>query len=244
MLARENHLPPLKYEHALCVSQAVRQALQTAGVVGDEARVVHNGIDVERFAGARRGGSEKGGPLRLLYAGRLAPEKGVHTAIGALGIARREGSPIQLTIAGAGSRAYEARLRRLCEQLALSEHVTFAGRVPREAMPQLMARFDALLVPSEWPEPLPRIVQEGMAAGLVVLASAVGGIGEIVQNESNGLTFAAGNAAELAVQLSRACGDPGLRARLSTAAQATVRAQFDIRRTVAEIEAYLGVLSN
>src|SRR5439155_5284391 len=117
--------------------------------------------------------------------------------------------PMELTIAGAGSRAYEARLRRLCEQLALSEHVTFAGRVPREAMPQLMARFDALAVPSEWPEPLPRIVQEGMAAGLVVLASAVGGIGEIVQNESNGLTFAAGNAAELAVQLSRACGDAG-----------------------------------
>jgi glycosyltransferase involved in cell wall biosynthesis len=84
---------------------------------------------------------------------------------------------------------------------------------------------------------LARIIQEAMAVG--VIASEVGGVPEILENGENGLSFEPGNSHQLASCVEQLLTDPGLGERLAQAGHRTVVDQFDIRRTVSEIERYL-----
>lgn len=241
MLSREREAPALRFQHAACVSSAVRDRLVADGLPLTEARVIHNGIDVARFADAKasRPSRDESERLAVVYAGRLSPEKGVHTAVEAVASLARRGMVVSLTTVGGGAADYERELRSLIERLGLAGQVALAGRVPRERMPEVLARFDVLVVPSIWPEPLPRIVQEGMAAGLAVVGTTVGGMGEILEDGLNGLTFAPGDAEGLARQIERLDVDPALRTRLAQAGVDTVRQRFDIGRMLDELEAYL-----
>jgi glycogen synthase len=240
-LRGEESRKPLKFEHVLCVSQAVRTYLLEAGIPLQNARVVHNGIDLAPFTAAAKIRAQRGQKqdLALLYAGRLSPVKGVHTAIEATAELVRRGHSVTLDLYGTGSPEYQAKLLDLCRQLGVSERVQFRGFIPRDQMPEIMAQFDVLIFSSTWPEPLARIVQEAMAVGLVVVGTEVGGIPEILRNGVNGLTFAPENAEELATRVEQTVLDTELYHRLSEAGQATVEDKFDIRRTIAEVEAYL-----
>ncbi len=236
---RRGGTPPLRMRHVACVSEAVRRRLLEAGVAGPDARVIRNGIDVRRFNGSAARRRRPGEPLALCCACRLAPEKGVDVAIRAVAVARQRGAAVALTIIGSGAPDYEAELRREVARQQIADRVSFRGRVPREQMPERLAEFDALVVPSRWPEPLPRILQEAMASGVAVVAASLGGIGEAVEHEENGLLFDPGDAEALAACLLRLHADPGLSDRLAAAARETVRERFDIRRTVTEVESFL-----
>jgi starch synthase len=78
----------------------------------------------------------------------------------------------------------------------------------------VLVQSAALVVPSVWEEPLGLVVLEAMACGVPVVATAVGGIPEIVQHDRNGLLVEPGDAAALARTLSLVLGDPALRQRL------------------------------
>ena len=86
MLAQNNKRPPLKFQHAICISAAARRTLVEAGIPVSEARIIHNGIDVEPYLNLEQDRRAKPANqrLELLYAGRLFPYKGVDTAIKAL----------------------------------------------------------------------------------------------------------------------------------------------------------------
>jgi glycosyltransferase involved in cell wall biosynthesis len=106
-------------------------------------------------------------------------------------------------------------------------------------MPALLAQFDVLVVPSLWPEPFARIIQVGMASQVVIVATAVGGTVEIVDDGVNGLLFPPGDAPALADCLARLHGDPALRARLARAGRQTVESRFELTATVDAIERLL-----
>jgi glycosyltransferase involved in cell wall biosynthesis len=175
----------------------------------------------------------------MVYAGRISPEKGIPTALEALSILISNNLPARLTIIGSGQADYLNYLRDLCNQLGLTNSVKFIGYIPREEIPNVLAKYDVLVAPSIWPEPLPRIIQEAMAVGLVVVGANVGGIPEILTHGVNGLTFPAGDSIKLAAQLMRLWMDRDSLERLSIEAQKTVCMKFDIRRTVNEIEQFL-----
>jgi glycosyltransferase involved in cell wall biosynthesis len=242
MLARDGRAPALQFEHAICVSAATRDVLVEQGVPVAHARIIHTGLDAQPYLEAECPQRSSNGQqsLRLLYAGRLAPTKGLETAIEALRLlAGRSRKAITLAIAGSGDTAYVSQLRGLVEEAGLAEKVTFLGRVPSSEMPGLMRCFDILLVPSIWPEPFARVVLEGMISGLTIVASAIGGTPEIVRDGENGLLFAPEDAAALAEKIAGLAADPLLQARLAGTGQAMVQNEFTLSKMLDQMESVL-----
>jgi glycosyltransferase involved in cell wall biosynthesis len=146
------------------------------------------------------------------YAGRLAEEKGVDTAIEA---AKHAG--VQLAIAGAGPD--EPRLRGM----AADADVHFLGQLDAGALAETRAGAAFAVVPSRWHEPHPYAVCESMAAGLPVLASDMGGLPEMVGPES---TVEPSDAGAWAAALAELWSDPKLRRERGDAALARARERF------------------
>jgi glycogen(starch) synthase len=244
-LRREGYPPPLRFEHAVCCSQYVRDTLVKAGKLPPNAGVLLGGTDPAPFLRHSSLGKSRphreGGTLRLLYFGRLIHDKGVHTALEAVGLLKRRGlvDGVDLTILGSGRPDYETRLRQMLPQLDISDHVRFVGQVPREEVPERLGSFDVFLFTSIWPEPMARSVMEAMAAGLLVIGTEVGGQMEMLANGQNALTFKAEDAEGLADHITRVLDDPSLRLRLARAGQQTVLERFTLERMVDDIERYL-----
>lgn len=240
MLRREGKPIRLQYEHVICVSDYVRRRLVNQGLIPENAVVIHNGVDLSVFA-------PNAGPLcksmdmrSCLIAGRITPEKGIHTVIEAFVLLPE---PIRqrcrLTVLGDGPADYVAALQSRVREEGLADIVKFQPPIPRSEMPDVLRRHHVLLLPSEYAEPIARSMQEAMAIGLLVIGTTTGGSGELLEHERTGLVFDAGDPQSLARQLERAIGDPALAARLAAAGRARVRESFSIEQTIGKIEAYL-----
>jgi glycosyltransferase involved in cell wall biosynthesis len=242
MLAREARQAPLKFKHAICVSAASRDELLNAGIPVSNARIIHTGLEVKPYLNGRQPGprrDERG--LDLLYAGRLAPDKGIDTAIKAMaklvfGLGLED---IRLSLAGSGPVEYTEYLHHVVKQEGLDDRVVFLGWVTPEGMPELLSRFDVLLLPSSWAEPFARAVLEGMIAGLVVVATQTGGTPEIVVDGENGLLFKPGDPEELAQKVLRLREDPELCKKLAFAGRQTILERFTMTQMMDKIESYL-----
>ena len=151
----------------------------------------------------------------LVFAGRLGPQK----AVGVLLEALRRISDVTLVIAGDGPE--RPTLERRVAELGLDARVRFLGSVPRETVLRLFRASDASVLPSAW-ENFPHTVVEALAVGCPVIATAVGGVPEVVRDGENGLLVPPGDAAALADAIERFFGDPSLRERLHGAAAPSV----------------------
>lgn len=228
----------LNFPHVLCVSNYMKQHLiKHAQIPADRMKVVNNGIDLDHFQ--IKDLSKNDTNLKLVYAGRLSPDKGVHTAIEAIAIFnnRQRDDPAELSIYGKGSPIYEEYLRDQISQNGMQDYVHFEGWVGRDQIPDILIEYDVFLFPSIWPEPLARAVQEAMACGLVVIGTTTGGTPEILQDGYNGLTFEAGDATMLADKISEITSDREHMVALGKAARKTVEAHFGLDRMVDELEA-------
>jgi glycosyltransferase involved in cell wall biosynthesis len=241
MLRQEARRPALEFRDAFCVSLATKSALIEAGVPVSHAKVIHTGLDVEPYLRAGQYAVHgEGNELNVLYAGRLTPDKGVDTAIQAMAkIVERGQRNIKLSLAGSGSEDYEHHLRGLISQSSLSDTVAFLGWVSPEEMPELLRKFDVLVVPSTWAEPFARVTLEGMISGLAVIATPTGGTTEILNDGENGLLFGVGDAEDLAEKITRLSNDRQLLQRLVLAGQQTVIERFTKTKMMDEIEAFL-----
>lgn len=149
----------------------------------------------------------------FVYAGRIAPEKGIEYALEA---ARAAG--IVLKVAGEGPAL--AALR--CQ----FEGTPFLGRLDTDAVADLVRGARAVVVPSVWYENAPMAVLEAMAAGVPVVASHIGGIPEQIEDGVTGILVRPGDSGDLAAAMRRLEDDPVLAARLGEAARASVRERF------------------
>jgi glycosyltransferase involved in cell wall biosynthesis len=243
IVQRDNQAFPLKFEHVLCVSQAMKDDLaRNAGIAIENMHVVYNGVETDLFTPRPSRFVKPRNPMQLslLYAGSLVSHKGVHTAIEAIDILKQQAAlgTITLTIVGSGHPDYEASLRRFVDTARLHDHVKFRGRIPREEMPALLQHYDVLIFPSTWEEPLARTMQEAMAAGLVVVGTLTGGSGELLVENETGLTFAAGDAAMLAQRIVQLYENPELLPYLAQNGRTRVLEQFSLDRMIDEIESY------
>jgi glycosyltransferase involved in cell wall biosynthesis len=167
----------------------------------------------------------------LVFAGRLAPQKSLDVALRAL----RECDGVELVIAGDGPE--RAGLEALARELDLDGRTRFVGPQPREAVFELLTAADAVLLSSSW-ENFPHAVVEGLAAGTPVIATDVGGVGEVVSDGVNGLLVPVRDPPALAVAIRRYFADDELRARLRAAARQSVDA-YAPERIYARIEEVL-----
>jgi glycosyltransferase involved in cell wall biosynthesis len=244
-LKRQGYPPKLGFEHAACVSEYLRGVLVKAGKLPEKAVVLHNGINPAPFLQPGSRGERKNPGIRLLYFGRLVPEKGVHTAIEALGLLVREKLPkkISLTVLGNGHPSYEAELRKKVEESGIQHLVTFVDQVPREETPKMISEHDICLFTSVWAEPLARSVMEAMAAGLLVIGTTVGGQSEMLLHGRNSLTYSAGDSTGLAKRIAYVCRHESVGLRLAREGQRTVLEDFSLDSTICRIESLLhGVL--
>ncbi len=224
--------------HAAVVSEWMLRKGLAEGTVPAHARVIHNGVELDQFIVERQ---PRNGLLRLLVAGRMSEDKGVHTALEGVHtiVDSRESPAIHLTIVGRGPDGYRQELLRIIADRELGTYVTMQGWIDRKAMPEIMAQADVLLLPSIHPEGLPRVVLEAMASGLAVVATPVGGTGEIVEHNITGLLFPPGDGDALAAQVQRLLDEAGLLKRLATEGQHRAITCFSLERMVDDVEVLL-----
>ncbi len=151
----------------------------------------------------------------LVFAGRLGPQKAVGVLLDALGRI----SDVTLVIAGDGPE--RPALERRVLELGLDARVRFLGSVPRETVLRLFRAADASVLASAW-ENFPHTVVEALAVGCPVIATAVGGVPEVVRDGENGLLVPPGEPGALADAIERFFGDASLRERLHGAAARSV----------------------
>ena len=156
----------------------------------------------------------------LVFAGRLGPQK----ALAALLQALHDVPDVALVVAGDGPE--RAALEGRARELALDGRVSFRGAVPREQVLRLFAAADAAVLSSAW-ENFPHTVVEALAVGCPVIATAVGGVPEVVRDGENGLLVAPGDPQALGAAIARFFADGELRARLASAAPGSVAAHSE-----------------
>jgi glycosyltransferase involved in cell wall biosynthesis len=142
-----------------------------------EKRVIYNGFEVGKLIG--RAG-QRTSPVRLGYLGRIDPTKGLEKLLDSAGKLPEGGW--SLSIGGKGPVDYVKGLRARCG----SSSVRFLGYVAAETF---FEEIDALVVPSVWHEPSPRVISEAYAYGVPVIGSRRGGIPELVEEGRTGLLF-------------------------------------------------------
>jgi glycosyltransferase involved in cell wall biosynthesis len=164
-----------------------------------------------------------GDSIHILFLGRINANKGVPELGEALfGMASLPNW--HATIAGDG---YVEMARDKVLEMGLADRIAVPGWVSTEAVAQLLASADILVLPSH-EENLPISVIEGMASGLAIVATPVGAVSDIVIDGETGLLVPVNDAAALSEALSRLVRDPALRQRLGQGALAMHRARLDL----------------
>ncbi len=236
------NVPALHYTSIIAASEAVKQEYTAAGCDPNRIEVIYNGIDA-RFLDTPRSSSETDGSdeIRLIYVGRLCDEKGVHIILKALDMLVNEQGRrnFHLDIFGEGDEAYVKELHAFLNEKRLSERVTFHGKVPQEQLIRAYDRATIMLIPSIWKEPFGLVVAEGMARGLPVITSNLGGPAEIVTHGVDGLLTEPGDVQAVAAAIAQLADDSALRVRLTHAARATVQERFMIEKNARRVEAHL-----
>jgi glycosyltransferase involved in cell wall biosynthesis len=190
----ERHPP----EVVLAVSEAVAEEHRRAGSLAARIRVLPN--PVERVGSGPAPARERasGRPVVFGYLGQLLAIKGVRTLLQAF--AALPPGAAELLVGGRG--ALEA------DVAAAGSGVTALGWLDDAAREDFFARIDCLVVPSEWKDPAPLVVNEAWARRLPVIGARIGGIPELVPPESRDLLFASGDAGDLRERLQRFASDP------------------------------------
>jgi glycosyltransferase involved in cell wall biosynthesis len=164
----------------------------------------------------------------LAFAGRLTAQKSLRVALEALASA----DGVELLIAGEGNA--RVTLERDVAELGLTGRVRFLGALPRARVVELFAAADASILSSTW-ENFPHTVVEALAVGTPVLATAAGGVGEVVHDGENGLLVPLGDSAALGAAIRLYFGDEDLRWRLRAAAAPSVE-KYSPERIFAQLE--------
>jgi glycosyltransferase involved in cell wall biosynthesis len=165
----------------------------------------------------------------FLYAGRLAPEKGIDVLIQAVGLA---GSHVRLKVAGSGP--VEAELRETAGEYAAGQ-VEFLGKLGPEALTGEMASARAVVVPSVWPENTPAVVMEALGAGAPIIASRMGGVPEMFDHGVEGLLVEAGDVPGLTAALLELAGDAGRAREMGEAGQRRLARDFSFEKHMTEL---------
>jgi glycosyltransferase involved in cell wall biosynthesis len=225
----------------IAVSEAVAAALREQNIfVAASIVVIHNGIDVDRFAQGREdaaatqeGAAER---LRVGMVGHLAPIKGQEDFIRAAAIVCGLRDDVDFVIAGEDkSRDGENRreIEGLIEELNLASRIHLSGWVDDVAT--LLPTLDLFVSPSR-AEPFGLSIIEAMAAGTPVIATMSEGAREILEDDETGRLVPIGDVAALATAIGELLSDPQQRERLETNAEHAVRERFSLERMVSETE--------
>lgn len=220
-----------------CVSQAVAAQFRP----GDPASVLHDGLAVPAARAARaaaRAALELDeGPPVIALVGRISTWKGQDVLVRALAEPPlRERRALGLIVGDAWKEAFEPveAIRSLAGRLGVADRVIVTGF--RADVENVYGAADVIAVPSTQPDPSPGSAIEAAAAGCAVVASAHGGLPEIIHEGRTGRLVTPGDPASLARVAAELLDDPAERARLGAAASAEVRVRYAPERLLGELQ--------
>lgn len=187
----------------VAVSRALADELTALGVARQRVAVVDNGVDATLFHPRDRAAAraELGLPPAgrvVVYVGRLVRDKGILELVDALAALGPAHPELTLVVVGDGA------LRAECEERArpLGARVRFAGARPLDEIPRYLAACDLFVLPS-WNEGTPNVLIEALACGRRAVATAVGGIPDVMTSPRLGELVPPRDAAALAAAIAR-----------------------------------------
>lgn len=200
-------------------------------VPGQYVVALPNAIDPTPYARVPVVGADPTRPLRLVYLGRIAREKGLYEAFQAVRLATESGADVRLTVAGDGPEA--PRLRRYAAALGVAARIDFAGAVFGRDKVALFERHDAFVLPS-YSEGLPYALLEAMAAGLPVVATPVGAVPDVMCHGTHGFLVPARDAKALSEAFVAMARHREQLPWMSRACRRRVRAAYALERLAAD----------
>jgi glycosyltransferase involved in cell wall biosynthesis len=231
----------------VCMTRAVLDHCHAHGMHAPNERVVYDAVDEAWLQPGRPADAVRrdlGIPIDapcIGIAGNIQEWKGQHVVVEALG--RLPDHPtVHCVVAGGVHRAGEAyavELRARIGSLGLAHRVHLLGF--RADIPDVMNAWDAVVHASVRPEPFGRVILEGMLLGKPVIATAAGGVPELIDDQRTGFLVPPGNAAALAEAIRRVLEAPAEAQAIGARARAWARQNFSLARQVAEMsEIYEG----
>jgi glycosyltransferase involved in cell wall biosynthesis len=219
----------------VCISDAVLEFTRASGACPRDRRRIHNALDLETVRAVRP--SLPPGPPRAGIVGRVMPRKGQKHFIEAARIVREAVPEVELYIIGRATgedRAYEEECRALAAGLGLDGSIRWTGYV--EEPLGLMASLDACVHAAVEPEPFGRVVIECLALGVPVVATAVGGPVEIIEDGVSGFLVPPADPGRIAARVIDLLRDRGLAERIRRGGRERVERAFGLEGYIREIE--------
>ena len=214
-LHRRLHLLERWLDALVAPSEFMRGMLVRGGLPPERIRTIHNGLPLPAARDEQ--------PAYALYAGRLAPEKGIETLLEAARLAPE----VPLVVAGDGPLASTVRFA--------GGSVEYVGRVGGDELTELRARSAFAIVPSECHEALPYAAVESVAAGRPVVGTRMGGLPEIVEDGESGMLVEPGSPQELAAAMRRLWEEPAVAAALGRRARLRAAERFALESQTARV---------
>lgn len=226
-----------------------RELLQYYPVKADKIRVIHNGVDTDKFKPAsdrRKAKAEldlSTADKAVLSVGRLYARKGLFTLIESAALVARKFGNVKFIIAGKGLSNEMAKLVNYAAKLGVKENLVFTGYFPDKKLPRLYQAADIFAF-STFYENLPFAVLEALSTGLPVVTTRVGGIPEMIESGRNGFLVEPFNSRELAEKILFYLEHPAEAAEMALSARRTIEEKFDWRLIVKKVlDVYAEALS-
>lgn len=238
----DRHWIATRAGRVLCVSDSVADVERACGVPERLIEVVPNGVRLDAAWTRDAARAELGIAARSFtvgIVGRLRPEKAHDVLLEAVATLARAGRDVRLCVVGDGPCRTELQLQ--AARLGIDGRVTWAGE--RRDAATLAAAFDVAVVCSHW-EGLPLAALEGMAAGVPLVATQVGGLPTLLERGA-GLLVPPADPAALAAALDQLIDDVDHRSRLAEAGRARVRERYSFDGMVDRVQqVYESVLAS
>jgi glycosyltransferase involved in cell wall biosynthesis len=225
--------------------------------IAERCVTVHNGVDVATLGSLPLVRGRDDDEVRVLFVGRISPEKGVHVLFDAFQEVWRRNPRVRLTLVGGSSiarrewelsdapwtrgldRFYAGDYSRMLQDSLdpdVAARVTMTGFLLHDEIVEHYRDADLLVCPSIWDEPFAVPPLEGMAAGLPVVASARGGFVECVEHGTTGFLVPPGDGHALAEAISVLAEDRELRERLGAAGRERARELYSLDSMASALE--------
>jgi len=191
----------------LFLSNSLISIYRNRGVNVSSSYVISQACNTDQFQYAPKTENSKEAK-KIVYVGRIAPKKGICDALNSIAeLAMNFDPEIRFLVAGFG--AYKKELQLQINALGIDNNVEFLGFIKQTDLPRLYASCDILVLPS-LSEGLPNVIMEAMACGLPVVATAVGGIPELL-GVNRGFLVPPNNSELLAEKIKQVLRDENLR---------------------------------
>lgn len=178
----------------------------------------------------------------ILFVGRLSEEKGVPVLLEAVALLKKKHPDMQLRIVGDGQQM-EA-LKKETVRLQMEKVVRFLGHKSSQEIAELYKQSSLVAVPSLCPDNLPTVCMEAMSVGRPIVASKIGGVPELVDNEKTGFLVPPNDIGALSGGIDRLLSDPDLMQKMGEAGREKAEKEFDEKIYVQNTLAQYNLLIN